>query len=215
MGMMSVLLIADLHGQYERLDSFLALEPDIILISGDITHFGPIEHAISLFQRIEPPCLVVPGNCDPPELLPVLEDSSAVCLHGSALTLGRISIAGVGGSNPTPFNTLFEMQEDELERILDQALSVMERNVHNVLVTHAPPYGALDFTGGRNVGSQSIRNHMREFDLICCAHIHEQKGMVEIEGTKVVNPGPASEGNCAMIHFGEKTKEIRVELLNV
>lgn len=213
--MMSVLLIADLHGQFERMDSFLALEPEMILISGDVTHFGPVETASSLLQGLDLPCFVVPGNCDPPELLHVLEESSAVSLHGSALTIGNISLAGVGGSNPTPFRSLFELSEEELGRVLGQAMSVMDRSVHNVLITHAPPFGALDFIGGKNVGSHSIRARLKEFDLVCCAHIHEQKGIAEVEGTKVVNPGIASEGNCAMIHFGDRPKDIRIEMLTV
>ncbi|MDH7594299.1 MAG: metallophosphoesterase [Methanomicrobiales archaeon] len=213
--MMSVLLIADLHGQFEKMDAFLALEPEMILISGDVTHFGPVENTVSLLQRIDLPCFVVPGNCDPPDLLNLLEESSAVSLHGSALTLGNISLAGVGGSNPTPFNSLFELSEDEIGHVLAQAMSVMDRSMHNVLITHAPPFGALDFIGGKNVGSHSIRSHTKDFDLVCCAHIHEQRGIAELEGTKVVNPGVASEGNCAMIHFGDRPKEIRIELLTV
>jgi uncharacterized protein len=35
------------------------------------------------------------------------------------------------------------------------------------------------------------------------------------EGVKVVNPGMAALGNCAMIHFGNNPKEIEVELLTV
>jgi hypothetical protein len=35
------------------------------------------------------------------------------------------------------------------------------------------------------------------------------------EGVKVVNPGMAALGDCAMIHFGKDPKEIEVELLTV
>jgi hypothetical protein len=56
---------------------------------------------------------------------------------------------------------------------------------------------------------------MTSFDLVCCAHVHEQRGIVEEEGVKIVNPGPASMGNCAMIHFGDESKQIKIELLTV
>lgn len=213
--MMSVLLIADLHGQFGKLDSFLGLDPDMVFISGDLTHFGPVESAISFLSQIEIPCIVVPGNCDPPDIIPALEESNAVSLHGAALSLGSVSLAGVGGSNPTPFNSLFELSEEELERTLKNAVEAMDRGVHNVLITHAPPMGALDFIDGRNVGSRSIRGRMNEFDLVCCAHIHEQRGQTEIEGTRVVNPGVAAEGQCALIRFGDKPKNIEIELITV
>ncbi|HNS82673.1 MAG TPA: metallophosphoesterase, partial [Methanolinea sp.] len=63
--------------------------------------------------------------------------------------------------------------------------------------------------------SASIRKHMKSFDLVCCAHIHEQRGVVEEKGVKVVNPGMAALGQCAMVHFGTEPKEIRIELLQV
>ncbi|MDD1667747.1 MAG: metallophosphoesterase, partial [Methanomicrobiales archaeon] len=49
--MTRVLLLADLHGQYGKLDSFLALEPDLVIISGDITQFGPAEDAVEVLSR--------------------------------------------------------------------------------------------------------------------------------------------------------------------
>ena len=210
--MMSVLLIADLHGQFGKLDSFLSLEPDLVIISGDITHFGPIDSALSVFSCIDVPCFVVPGNCDPREILDVFEESSAVSLHGSALTVGKLSFVGLGGSNPTPFSTPCEYSEEEIDAILTEAISHMDRNMYHVLVSHAPPKGALDLINGMHVGSESIRKHLKQFDLVCCAHIHEQRGVEELEGVKVVNPGQASEGQCALLTFSEEEKEIRVEL---
>ncbi len=93
--------------------------------------------------------------------------------------------------------------------------TAMERTVHNVLLSHCPPMGALDEVDGQHVGSTSVRNHMKAFDLICCAHIHEQRGVTELDGVKIVNPGMASDGHCALIHFGDTAKEIGIELLTV
>jgi uncharacterized protein len=210
--MMSVLLIADLHGQSGHLDSFLSHEPDMVIISGDITHFGPIETALDVLSRIDVPCFVVPGNCDPREILDVFEESNAVSLHGSALTVGRLSIAGIGGSNPTPSHCPFEFSEEEIDTILTRAIDAMDRSMYHVLVAHAPPKGVLDTVNGMHVGSESIRKHLKHFDLICCAHIHEQRGVAEIEGVTVVNPGQASEGQYALIRFNEEEKDIQVDL---
>jgi Icc-related predicted phosphoesterase len=213
--MMNVLLLADLHGEFGKMDSFLDLNPDAFFIAGDITNMGPADCVCPLFSRIDVPSFAVPGNCDPVEIIGELEHSECVCLHGSHINLGRINIVGLGGSNPTPFNTPFEMSEEDIEGILSSVIPKMERTVHNVLLSHAPPYGILDMAGGVHVGSRSIRNHLESFDLVCCAHIHEERGIVEESGVKVVNPGMAATGQCAMIHFGNDPKDINIELLTV
>ncbi len=212
---MDVLLIADLHGNYGKLESFLDLHADAMIVAGDITNFGPVDAVNGLFSRVDIPCFAVQGNCDPREIIDVLERSDAVSLHGSRISLGKITFAGLGGSNPTPFGTPFELTEEEIDRVLGSTVSRMDRTVHNVLVSHCPPHGALDEVDGEHVGSPAVRSHMKAFDLVCCAHIHEQRGIAELDGVKVVNPGMASDGHCALIHFGDSSKEIEIELLAV
>ena len=213
--MKDVLLIADLHGQFGKIDSFLELNPEAVFIAGDITNMGPVDAVDDVLSRIDVPCFAVPGNCDPREIIETLEHSDTVCMHGTAINLGRMSLVGVGGSNPTPFNTPFEMTDKQLDDVLNSAMKKMEKSVHNVLLCHAPPYGTLDKPAGEHVGSQSIRKHMKSFDLVCCAHIHESRGIMEVDGVKIVNPGPAMDGHCAMIHFGTDARDIKIELLTV
>ena len=213
--MKDVLLIADLHGQFGKIDSFLELNPEAVFIAGDITNMGPVDAVDDVLSRIDVPCFAVPGNCDPREILETLEHSDAVCLHGSQINLGKISIAGIGGSNPTPFGTPFEMTDKQIDDGLNAAMKKMEKTVHNILLTHAPPFETLDKINGEHVGSASIRKHMKAFDLVCCAHVHEQRGVLDIEGVKIVNPGPAMDGHCALIHFGTEAKDIKIELLTV
>lgn len=213
--MIDVLLLADLHGQLGKMEAFLDLQPDIVIIAGDLTQFGPCDMVRKMSALIDVPCFAVPGNCDPCDICDALEHSDCVNLHGSSFSIGKVSLAGIGGSNPTPFDTPFELQEPEIERLIVRAISHMDKNVHNVLISHAPPYGVLDLAGEEHVGSTSVKNHMNEFDLVCCAHMHEQRGVEEVDGVKVVNPGPASEGYCAMIHFGDEPKAIGIELLRV
>ena len=170
---------------------------------------GPAESAIDVLERIDVPCFAVPGNCDPRDMIDVLERSDCVCLHGAHINLGTISICGIGGSNPTPFNTLFELTDKQIDDLLHKVLEKRESAVHNVLISHAPPFGLLDKANGNHVGSQSVRRHLSSFDLVCCAHIHEERGIAMEEGVKVVNPGMAALGNCAMIHFGNGSKRDR------
>jgi Icc-related predicted phosphoesterase len=213
--MKDVLLIADLHGQFGKIDSFLELNPEAVFIAGDITNMGPVDAVDDVLSRIDVPCFAVPGNCDPREILETLEHSDAVCFHGSQINLGKISIAGIGGSNPTPFGTPFEMTDKQIDDGLNAAMKKMEKTVHNILLTHAPPFETLDKINGEHVGSASIRKHMKAFDLVCCAHVHEQRGVLDIDGVKIVNPGPAMDGHCALIHFGTEAKDIKIELLTV
>jgi Icc-related predicted phosphoesterase len=176
---------------------------------------GPVDTVDDVLSRIDVPCFAVPGNCDPREIIETLEHSDTVCLHGSQINLGKITIVGIGGSNPTPFSTPFEMTDKQIDDVLQHAMKKMEKTVHNVLLTHAPPYETLDKINGEHIGSQSIRRHIKSFDLVCCAHIHEQRGVMDIDGVKIVNPGPAMDGHCAMLHFGNEAHDIRIELLTV
>jgi Icc-related predicted phosphoesterase len=213
--MKDVLLIADLHGNYGKIDSFLELNPDAVIIAGDLTNMGPAEEIEPLLERIDVPCFVVPGNCDPREILATLERSDCVSIHGSRINLGRIAIAGIGGSNPTPFNTPFEMTDKQIDDLLRPIVNGMDKATHNVLVCHAPPKGTLDLANGDHVGSASIRKYMESFDLVCCAHLHECRGVMEVGKTKIVNPGVAAQGECAMLSFGDENGDIRIELKTV
>jgi Icc-related predicted phosphoesterase len=213
--MIHVLLLSDLHGNYEHIDRFLELNPDMVIIAGDLTDCGPVEQAGDLLSRFDMPCFVVPGNCDPREIIDVIENSDAVGIHGSSIEIGTITLTGIGASNPTPFDTPFELSEEEIDEILTKAKKKMKRNVHNVLVTHAPPHETLDCIGEAHVGSTSLRTHMGDFDLVACGHIHEEKGIKECGGVTVVNPGMASAGDCALIHFGDEPKDFTIELITV
>ena len=213
--MKDVLLIADLHGQFGKIDSFLELNPEAVFIAGDITNMGPADTIDDVLSRIDVPCFAIPGNCDPRDTVDALEHSDAVSLHGSHMNLGKMTIVGIGGSNPTPFNTPFELTDKQIDDLLSRAIGKMEKATHNVLLTHAPPFGALDIPAGEHVGSQSVLKHMKSFDLVCCAHIHEQRGVADLDGVKIVNPGPAMDGYCAMLHFGTEPKDIKIEMLTI
>ena len=213
--MTKILLLTDIHGQFEIVPAFLELGPDMVIIAGDLTDCGAPEDAREVLDMIDVPCFVVPGNCDQKEILNIIEESDAVNLHGTSLEIGSITLTGVGGSNPTPFGTPFELSEEEIGELLVKAKSRGGPNVHNILVVHAPPYGTLDEVGGVNVGCKSIRAHIKDFDLVCCGHIHDHTGVTEEDGAVIVNPGPAAEGKCAIVLLGEEAKDIQVDLIQL
>lgn len=213
--MLTLLHITDLHGEFGNISSFLNLGADMIAISGDLTDMGPADSIKDLLKKIDVPTFAIPGNCDPKKSIRVLEYSNAVCLHGSVMDIGPITIAGIGGSNPTPFGTPFELAEEEIEEILSNISRKMNKNTHNVLLSHAPPKGARDLAGGKHVGSEAIAHHMNEYDLILCGHIHEQQGIETVGKVTVVNPGMASEGHGALIKFDPEAQDISIELVTV
>ena len=207
--MTEIVFLTDIHGNTDAaLSIFEREDPDMVLIGGDVTDLGQsLDGVIPFLDEIPAPTFVVPGNCDNREILQVFEASAAVSVHKKTFDMGDVTIAGLGGSNPSPFGTPFEHQEDEIAEMLSSMLSSMKKNRWNILLTHAPPYGALDEVAPDvHVGCHSAAAVIREFDLVCCGHIHEQRAVSELNGRICVNPGPAKEGNYAVIILDDENE---------
>ncbi len=216
---MKLLAISDPHGDYAQIPSLVhkAGSVDVVLIAGDITNFGPDELTYDLLGLLEPlecPVLAIPGNCDHRSILATLDASSAVNLENAVHTIGDVTFAGIGGSNPTPFDTPFERSEDEIGAMLDDLLSraggAEEAGARIVLLSHAPPKNTLDRIPGGNAGSEAIAGAIGKADLIVCGHIHEDQGTMvgsaHGKETVVVNVGQASQGKSAIITIDDGIK---------
>jgi Icc-related predicted phosphoesterase len=218
---MKILAISDPHGDYSKIKKIIekAGNFDLVAIVGDITNFGPDEKVDELAEMFDKPVLAIPGNCDQRSILKTLENSKAINLHGKAEQIGNIRFIGLGGSNPTPFNTPFELSEEEIESALEGMVCSAENSEECgtiVLLTHAPPHGARDELPFGHVGSKAIKEFLDRVDLIVCGHIHEAKGMEKVGKTVVVNPGEACKGSCALITIKEtENKPIEVEFVEV
>jgi len=207
---MKLLALSDLHGDYSHVGSILdkAGEVDAVLIAGDITDFGPDEKALLLLKMFKVPVLAVPGNCDKPSILKVL-DENAINLHNSFYKIGELTFMGLGGSNPTPFNTPFELSEKKIGEYIGTLLGRLKGKI--VLLSHAPPRNTTDRLPHGNVGSEALARYLGRFDLIVCGHIHEARGMVRVNGTHIVNPGMASKGEGAVVTID---REINIEFID-
>ena len=129
-------------------------------------------------------------------------------LHGRKATVKGRTFVGIGGSNPTPFGTPFELSEEEIWAALGRA---MEPGA--VLVSHPPPRGFVDRVhSGEHVGSHSVRRAIEEFrpPLVLCGHIHEARGIARLGRTTIVNPGPAQKGHSALVDING---EVHAQLL--
>lgn len=218
---MKILAISDPHGDYSKVKKITerAGNFDLAVVVGDITHFGPDEKVEELAEMFDKPVLAIPGNCDQRSILKALENSKAINLHGKTKQIGKIRFIGLGGSNPTPFNTPFELSEEEIENALEGMVCSAENSGECgtiVLLTHAPPHGARDELPFGHVGSKAIQKFLNRVDLIVCGHIHEAKGTEKVGKTVVVNPGEACKGSCALITIEEiESKPIEVEFVEV
>ncbi|MBI4416037.1 MAG: metallophosphoesterase family protein [Euryarchaeota archaeon] len=208
---MRILVASDIHASPRAAqmirDRIREHGPDVFVAAGDLTNFGPIEYARELLQGLPVPTLAVPGNCDPRSVVPVLTELG-VNLHGRKVTLAGHTFVGIGGSNPTPFHTPFELSEREIEQALRR---VMEPSA--ILVSHPPPRGAVDVVhSGEHVGSVAVRTIVEEYKppVVLCGHIHEARGVAKIGPTTVVNSGLAREGHAAIV---DVDGDITVQLL--
>lgn len=218
---MKILAISDPHGDYSKIKEMMekAGNFDLAVVVGDITHFGPDEKVKEFMEMFDIPVIAIPGNCDQKSILKALDASKATNLHGKAEQIGNIRFIGLGGSNLTPFNTPFELSEEEIEKTLEGMVCSAENSDDCgtiVLLTHAPPHGTRDELPFGHVGSKAIQKFVDRVDLIVCGHIHEAKGMEQVGKTLVVNPGEACKGSCALIKLEDaEGKPIEVEFIEV
>jgi Icc-related predicted phosphoesterase len=227
---MKILAVSDIHGTSRGKEVALKnseiYQPDLVVITGDITQFGPPEEAKTFLDVLgtKVQTLAIPGNCDPFEVPEAVEASKAKDLHANKLEIYGITFVGFGGSNQTPFNTIFEQSED---LILTELNKLMESDKGNstVLITHCPPKGYRDEVIGRgNMGCEAIAQIVKKYKpkLVISGHIHEAYGVEDIgDETVIVNPGAGKDGRAAIIELvinedadGKKQiDDIKIQLL--
>ena len=222
---MEILAIGDIHGQYHKILDYLPKnDVDLIILTGDITHFGPPKLGEEILNEISSfsiPTLAIPGNCDPKSIFEEIENSNAINIHNKTIIIKNIGICGFGGSNPTPFDTPLEFEDVEIYYELEKLLKQIEGQQIKILVTHAPPYNTKTdlLPSGDHVGSESIRKIIEEFQpsLNICGHIHEAKAIDKIGNTIIVNPGESSQGFAGIIEINEGNDEVKIsqKLINL
>ena len=212
--MIKFLVVSDIHGNTSVTDWINSIseeeDVDYVLVLGDITDFGPNDVAKKILSSIERDVYAIPGNCDPLSL-PEAISGIAIDMHGKSADLDGFYVAGLGGSNPTIFNTPFELDEERIYRMLKP---ISKEGM--ILMVHAPAYGINDMIpSGLNVGSTSILKIVKEFRpiLVMSGHIHEDYGVKYIDGTTFVNPGPAKDGMYALIEVDNGA--VKAELFTV
>ncbi|MEA3255467.1 MAG: metallophosphoesterase [Candidatus Altiarchaeota archaeon] len=218
---MKILCIADIHGDEDSVreirDFVKNSGMDLVVILGDFPGYGVfrdrelsmegVNSILDIIQDLN--LLAIPGNCDHPKILDLFNELG-INLHEKVKELKGVKMVGFGGSNTTPFNSPFEMSEEEIySRLRDLMESVKDDRV--ILALHCPPGDTnCDMTGeGAHVGSSSIRRIIEEFQptLAVCSHIHEAGGSLDWIGeTQVANIGMLSQGNTGIIEIDDGIK---------
>ena len=225
---MNILAISDVHAkEHKGLYNYLEKNtPDILIISGDITHFGPLDFVDDFFNKLSSlisTIVAIPGNCDPKEVARKI-DQLVISAHDNVIDCGNVIIYGFGGSNPTPFNTPGEFDEKTLYNSIKSVIE--SKNIDSVrkasddfpngkipiLLTHAPPKDteADKIEDGVHVGSESVRKVIEEYQprLNLCGHIHEARAFDMIDNTLIANPGILENGYGCLIEIDDSNNVI-------
>jgi len=126
---------------------------------------------------------VIAGNVDHPYMDEVLE--------GDEATFFGLKFCGLSYVPYTPFGTYRETSEERIREMLPK-----ERC--DVLVSHSPPKGFLDYSNyreGGHVGSEAVREWIEKYQptLSLHGHVHESRGTARLGKTLAVNPGSEAE----------------------
>jgi uncharacterized protein len=208
---MKIIALTDIHARTKSITllSNQLQSADLVLLCGDITHFGhkkEMADILHLVSEMNPSVFAVSGNCDHPDAEKYLMDEK-LSLNAVIREFQDYIFFGLSGSLPCPGKTPHEYSEEEFEVILDSLVFPAGKPL--LMVSHQPPYGTIndEVTTDFHVGSKTIRSFIEKHQPLICftGHIHEGVGIDHIGNTAVVNPGPASAGGYAMAEISEGT----------
>ncbi len=178
---------------------------DLVIVTGDLTNNNgrkEAERVIEEIMKYNKNILAQLGNLDQPGVNDYLTEKG-INLHRNGFIRDDIGIFGVGGSNPTPFNTPTEFSEDEIETFLLDGINKVKGSTFKIMVPHMPPKDTkLDIISASvHVGSQSIRDFILKHkpDIALSGHIHEARGSDTIGKTLAFNAGMFREGGYVVI----------------
>jgi uncharacterized protein len=155
-------------------------------------------------------CIITPGNDDPWSIDEILASQAPriECPENVIVELGPIRLATLGNTNPTPWRTPREYEEEELQTQINRMFEIYGDHQPLVLNFHCPPYDSgldtaaildPDFrpiirhgaivTGP--VGSTAVRKAIEQYQPVVGlhGHIHESKGAWRAGRTVCLNPG--------------------------
>lgn len=191
---MRLLLCSDIHCDEKAAQRLVDLseDADVLVCAGDLAVMRTgLQKTVDVLSAATVPTVLVAGNGESTEELEKACQgwSAAHVLHGSGCEIDGVEFWGVGGAIPvTPFGAWsYDIDDVEATVLLEDCPSGC------VLVTHSPPLGHVDRSGGEHLGSKVILDAIRRAKpkLAVCGHIHGCWTEESREGpTRIVNAGP-------------------------
>jgi Icc-related predicted phosphoesterase len=175
---MRIRIFSDIHGDIRAIEKLIAQPADLYISAGDLSTFGRgLERCGEALRLLGERCWVIPGNHE------TAEQNATFCRTYGLVDFHRQRkqrdgwwLAGLGYSNPTPFNTPGEFTEEQIA----QELGRLEGAAPLAIVVHFPPHGtAIDEPrAGLHAGSSSLRAWVERVQprYLFSGHIHECAG---------------------------------------
>jgi len=189
---MKLLVFSDIHTDRKALQKLMAIEADIYVCAGDLVSWARgLDDMADLLKPHAGKMYMLPGNHEfEPDIAGLCDRHGFQNLHAKSIEVAGVHIAGLGYSNPTPFNTSGEYSESQIAERLKPFASLKPL----ILICHCPPKDT-DLDGvkpGAHFGSKAIREFIDAYEPIrfFCGHIHECEGQdVMIGHTRGANVG--------------------------
>jgi len=107
---MRIYAVADIHGQFDKIEliqnNTLQLNPDVIVVAGDISNYTGSTRILALLNDIPAPVLAIRGNTDRSRVENLFKYFSNILpLHLKRVTIGSTTFVGVSGCIPIPFSS--------------------------------------------------------------------------------------------------------------
>ena len=193
---MKIIAAADIHGSQFRLNILLKniekYSPDLVIICGDITQFGPAELAKNFLDQIPVEALAVTGNIDTKDVKRGIDESKATNIEMRKVVKKDINFVGTNGIDLEQIKFLND------KKLVDE---------NTVLVSHVPPCGFQDKVFlGMHGGNKELRKIVDKYKprLVLCGHIHEDPGYDKNKNTVIVNCSMGKRGGGALINIDKK-----------
>lgn len=216
---MKIIALPDLHSHSTGLAAIgpALAKVDSVLLVGDLTNGGSATDArqiVETVRKFNPSILAIPGNWDTPEVEAYLSEEG-INLHCRYIVIEHLALIGIGASLPGIIRTPNEIDESDFEQIFRDATTDLDPDISQILVCHQPPYNTINdlIQQGTHVGSREVRKFIERCQPLVCftGHIHEGVGIDQVGRTKIVNPGPITQGSYAyaeVTSLGLQTLEI-------
>ena len=181
---MKLLIFSDIHNDLCALQKLMDIEADYYVAAGDMVSWARgLDAAGEVMKPKADKVLVLPGNHESVRRIGLFcEKFKFKNFHGQSFEAAGFHIAGLGCSNPTPFNTPGEYSEAELEERLQPFAALKPL----VLICHCPPKNTpLDRVNDKmHFGSVSVARFIDAHQPVrfFCGHIHEAEGATAAMG---------------------------------